>query len=78
MSPTLENLVGAQAKFVAFVASLLQRQGVISAAEFAELLAVFAASVASTDPQEGQLLAGWADEVFLGVASATRADGDLN
>ena len=57
---TLEDLVGAQATFAVFVASLLQRTGVAQMSEMAELLGVFAESVAETDPGEAAILAQWA------------------
>jgi hypothetical protein len=53
-------MVGAQGKLVMFIASLLQRAGVVEIAEFAALLAAFAATIEETDPGEGRLLAYWA------------------
>jgi hypothetical protein len=49
---TLEDAVGAQAKFAVFVASPLQRHGVTQMAEMAELLDLFAQSVAESEPGE--------------------------
>jgi hypothetical protein len=54
------DLAGAQGKLVMFLASLLARAGVVETAEFAALLATFAAIVEETDPGEGRLLASWA------------------
>ncbi len=54
------DLAGAYGKFVMFLASLLQRAGVVETVEFADLLATFAATVNETDPGEGRLLALWA------------------
>lgn len=53
-------LEGAQSKFALFLAILLQRAGVAPVAEFAELLELFARTVAETDPAEGAVLARWA------------------
>jgi len=50
----------AQGQLVAFLASLLQRRGVLKVEEFAQLLQVFADAVAETDPGEGDVLAYWA------------------
>jgi hypothetical protein len=58
--PTVAQLAGAQGKFAAFIAVLLERAGVARAAEFAELLDVYAATVSETDPVEGDLLTEWA------------------
>ena len=55
-----DTLAGAQGKFAVFVASLFQRAGVASMQEFGELLAVFAETVADTDPDEAAILTGWA------------------
>lgn len=57
---TLEDVVGAQAKFAVFVASLLQRHGVAQLSEMAELLDMFAQSVAESEPGEAAILAQWA------------------
>lgn len=61
--PTLEVMLGAQAKFALFVASLLQRAGVTSMAEFANLLRTFAEAVAETDPAEADILVDWAEAI---------------
>jgi hypothetical protein len=50
----------AQGQLVAFLASLLQRRGVLKVEEFAQLLQVFADAVAETDASEGDILAHWA------------------
>jgi hypothetical protein len=60
MSPTVEDIVGAQAKFVLFTASLLQRANILDMPEFARLLRVFAETVAETDPAEAAILDAWA------------------
>ena len=57
---TAETLASAQGKFAVFVASLLQRAGVAPMGEFAELLAIFADTVADTDPDEALILKSWA------------------
>lgn len=57
---TVDDLAGAQGKFAMFVASLLQRAGVAPMEEFAELLAMFAETVADTDPGEAAILSQWA------------------
>jgi hypothetical protein len=61
--PTAAQLAGAQGKFAAFVAVLLERAGVARAAEFADLLGVYAATVSETDPVEADLLTEWAEVV---------------
>ena len=61
--PTPGELMRAQGHLVVFLASLLQRQGVIQAGEFAGLLQVFADATAETDPAEGEVLAFWAAAV---------------
>ncbi len=60
VDPTPGDLMRAQAQLVAFLASLLQRRGVLKVEEFAQLLQVFADAVAETDPEEGDILAYWA------------------
>ena len=59
-APSIDDLVGAQGKFAAFVASLLQRAGVAPMQEFADFLDLFADSVAETDPGEADILRTWA------------------
>ena len=54
------DLAGAQGKLVMFLASLLARAGVVETAEFGQLLAVFADTVAEEDPGEGEILSRWA------------------
>jgi hypothetical protein len=54
------DLAGAQGKLVMFLASLLQRAGIVETAEFGALLLVFADSVRETDPGQGDILAEWA------------------
>ena len=58
-----QALAGAQGKLVVFIASLMHRAGVVGTGEFASLLATFAATVAETDPGEGEILAQWASAV---------------
>jgi hypothetical protein len=55
-----DALAGAQGKFAVFMASMFQRAGVASMQEFAELLAMFAETVADTDPDEAAILTRWA------------------
>ena len=57
---TVNTLAGAQGKFAVFMASLFQRAGMASMQEFGELLAIFADTVADTDPDEAAILKGWA------------------
>jgi hypothetical protein len=54
------ELMRAQSHLVAFLASLLQRRGVLKVEEFTQLLQVFADAVGETDPGEGDILAYWA------------------
>jgi hypothetical protein len=61
------DVAGAQAKFVVFLASLLQRADLVKMDEFARLLAVFADSVAETDPGQARLLSDWAAVVNQGA-----------
>jgi len=60
---TADTLSGAQGKFALFVASLFQRAGLASMQEFGELLAVFADTLADTDPDEAAILKGWAASI---------------
>ena len=62
-APSIDDLVGAQGKFVAFVAMILQRAGAAEVNEFAALLDTFADTVVETDPEQGRVLAGWAAQV---------------
>jgi hypothetical protein len=57
------DLARAQGKLVLFLASVLQSAGGPPRDEFGRLLAVFAESVSETSPDEGAILAGWADLV---------------
>ncbi len=57
------DLARAQGKLVLFLASLLQRSGLVQMAEFGELLEAFAETVGETEPQEGRLLSDWATAV---------------
>ncbi|THD60836.1 hypothetical protein [Phenylobacterium sp.] len=59
----IRDLVGAQGKLVVFLASLLQRAGVVKTGEFASLLDTFALAVTETDPEEGSILAAWSAHV---------------
>ena len=68
-APSIEDLVGAQGKFVIFIASLMQRAGVASMDEFGELLSLYAATVADTDPAEAEILKGWASTISAPRAS---------
>ena len=55
-----DDLAGAQGKLVLFIASLFQRAGIATTGVFGELLKVYAASVAETDPGQGEILLEWA------------------
>ena len=59
----MDDLAGAQGKFAIFVASMMQRAGVAPMQEFSELLAMFADTVADTEPEEAAILSGWADAI---------------
>lgn len=63
MTPSPEDLAGAQGKLVVFIASLLQRSAGVRTSEFAALLDVYAATVAETAPGEAALLAAWSADV---------------
>jgi hypothetical protein len=54
---------GAQDKLVTFMASLFQRAGIATMAEFGDLLTVYADAVADTAPGEAAILKRWADGV---------------
>jgi hypothetical protein len=58
-----DDLAGAQGKLVVFLASVLQRAGVVQMGEFANLLGIFADTVADTDPNEAALLKAWAGTI---------------
>ena len=67
-APSIDDLVGAQGKFVIFIASLLQRADVASMQEFGKLLSLYAATVADTDPGEAAILKRWAAAIGDTVA----------
>jgi hypothetical protein len=60
---TIADLVEAQAKLTAFIASMFNRTGVVSTVEFAALLSMFAVVVGETEPEQGEILALWAATV---------------
>ena len=62
-------LAGAQGKFAVFIASLFQRTGVATMQELAEPLALFASTLADTDPEEAAILDKWAALVQRGQVS---------
>ncbi|MGC1302451.1 MAG: hypothetical protein WA840_08755 [Caulobacteraceae bacterium] len=57
-------LIRAQGKLAALFASVLESAGIITADEFGDLLALFAATVAEASPQEGEILALWAATIL--------------
>lgn len=57
---SVSDLVETQGKLLVFLASLLERAGVVETSEFGALLTVFADSVRETDPDQGEILANWA------------------
>ena len=59
----------AQGMFAAFVATLFQRAGVISAEEFGRTLGIFAVAASPEDPKEGDILALWAAMVLDGATA---------
>ena len=58
----------AHGKALALVAALLERGGVVEAAEFGGAIAVLAATTAETEPEQGELLALWAAIVSESVS----------
>ena len=58
-----DDLAGAQGHLVLFLASLMQRAGVVEMTEFSNLLDAFAATVGESQPGEGRLLSAWAGAV---------------
>ena len=62
-APSIDDPLGTQGKFVIFIASMMQRAGVASMNEFGELLSLYAATVADTDPREAEILKEWAATV---------------
>jgi len=64
----MTDVLAAQGKFVLFMASLLQRGGIATMGDFAQLLDTFAAAVDETEPKEAEILAGWASAVRKAIA----------
>jgi hypothetical protein len=58
-----DALARAQGSLLAFLGAMLERADVMKRAELAALLAVFAETTVETDPEQGQILAGWAQAV---------------
>jgi hypothetical protein len=56
-------LIRAHGQFVALVATLLARAGVVSVGEFGAMLGVYASVIAEAEPTEGDILALWAETV---------------
>jgi hypothetical protein len=57
-------LIRAQGKLAALFTSVLESAGIITTDEFGDLLALFAATVAEANPQEGEILALWAATIL--------------
>jgi hypothetical protein len=62
-------LIRAQGKLAALMAGVLENAGIMPTEEFGDLLALFAATVAETEPQEGEILALWAATVLGNMPS---------
>lgn len=56
-------LVRAHGDWIALLATVLEREGVVSRDELARLLAEFAAVTAADRPAEGRILAHWASSL---------------
>jgi hypothetical protein len=65
------TLMRAQGKVVALIAAMLQGAGIQPMDEFANLLGLFAATVAEDDEDEGHILAYWAALVRDGVPAGS-------
>ena len=71
-SAELEVLVRAQGDWLAFLATILEREGVIVSDDLARLLSEFATLTAADRPAEGRILSFWAS--YLQDTSATLRD----
>ena len=58
-----EAVVRAQADWIAFLATILEREGVIASGELARLLTEFATVTAIDRPAEGRILSFWASNL---------------
>lgn len=58
-----EAVVRAQADWIAFIATILEREGVIASGELARLLTEFATVTAVDRPAEGRILSLWASNL---------------
>lgn len=58
-----EAVVRAQADWIAFLATILEREGVIASGELARLLTEFATVTAVERPAEGRILSLWASNL---------------
>lgn len=61
VSASVDDLAGAQGKFMLFVASLLQRADVAPIGQFSRLLKIVAMTVEETSPEEAKILRSWAE-----------------
>lgn len=65
----LEALIQAQGDWLALLATILERERVITGAELARSLSEFAAHTAEDRPAEGRILAFWASRLHDTAAS---------
>ncbi len=56
-------IVRAHGQLVALMAVILDRAGVAPVGEFAQMMTLYAKSIASAEPVEGAILSVWADVV---------------
>lgn len=71
LQPHHEAVVRAHGAWIAFLATILEREGVVASDELAHLLAEFATLTAVDRPAEGQILSTWASNL-QGTAEALR------
>ena len=65
----IEALVQAHGDWLALLATILERERVITGAELARTLSEFAAYTAEDHPAEGQILSFWASRVNASAAT---------
>lgn len=58
-----ESVLRAHGDWIAFLATILEREGVITSGELARLLAEFATVTAVDRPAEGRILSTWASDL---------------
>ena len=68
---TLQDVIRAQGLALAYVGTILERDGLVEPGQFGRQLAVFATVTAERDEAEGTILAAWAG-MCIDVSDAIR------